>query len=132
MPLPLPARDSRTEHSWLQARSSPVARRHNRTRPYAEEDSQMTTPFNPDADYPDPRDDQQRQADGLASRAQSGALTDFGLNPHATINEMIEGIRAARLRIAGLQLEDPPIQFDVWPDPPPGDPGQPNMGVVIL
>jgi thermitase len=92
----------------------------------------MTTPFNPEDDYPDPRDDQQRQADGLASRAQSGALTDFGLNPHATINEMIEGIRAARLRIAGLQLEDPPIQFDVWPDPAPRDPDQPNMGVVIL
>jgi len=92
----------------------------------------MTTPFNPADDYPDPRDDQQRAVDRLGSSAQSDALTDFGLNPHATINEMIEGIRAARLRIADLEPEDPPIQFDVVPAPPPRDPDQPNMGIVIL
>src|ERR1700749_764916 len=104
MPLPLPARDSRTEHPWLQARSSPVARRHNRTRPHAEENSQMTTPFSPEDDYPDPRGDRQRQVDSTGSDAQSAALTDSGMNPHAQINQMIEGIREARLGLADLGL----------------------------
>jgi thermitase len=92
----------------------------------------MTTPFSPEDDYPDPRGDQQRQVDSAGSDAQSAALTDSGMNPHAYINEMIERIREARLGLADLGLEDPPLQFDVWSDPPPRDPGQPDMGIVIL
>jgi thermitase len=91
----------------------------------------MTTPFNPEDDYPDPRGDQERQVDSLGSGAQSAALTDSGLNPHATINEKIADIRRDRLATAGLVRDDPPILFDVWPDP--GSPaGQPDMGIRIL
>jgi hypothetical protein len=87
----------------------------------------MTTPFS----YPDPRDDQQRQVDSLGSRAQSAALTDSGINPHATINQKIDDIRRDRLATAGLVPQDPPILFDVWPDP--GSPaGRPDMGIRIL
>ena len=87
----------------------------------------MTTPFT----YPDPRDPQQRQVDSLGSRAQSAALTDSGMNPHATINERIDDIRRDRLATAGLVPDDPPILFDAWPDS--GSPaGQPDMGIRIL
>jgi len=87
----------------------------------------MTTPFT----YPDPRGPQQRQVDSLGSRAQSAALTDSGMNPHATINERIDDIRRDRLATAGLVPDDPPILFDAWPDS--GSPaGQPDMGIRIL
>jgi hypothetical protein len=87
----------------------------------------MTTP----PSYPDPRDDRQRQVDSLGSRAQSAALTDSGINPHATINQRIDDIRRDRLATAGLVPQDPPILFDVWPGP--GSPaGQPDMGIRIL
>src|SRR5215475_4098218 len=92
----------------------------------------MTTPFDPEDDYPDPRGDQERRVDSEGSDAQSEALTDSGTNPHAHINEMIERILRDRQRIAELGLEDPPIQFDVWPDPPPGYPDQLEMGIGIL
>ena len=91
----------------------------------------MTTPFNPEDDYPDPRGYQQRQVDSAGSDAQSAAITDSGMNPHAQINEMIEQIREARLGLADLELEDPPLQFDVLPDPQPPA-GQPDLGIRIL
>ena len=87
----------------------------------------MTTPF----PYPDPRSARQRQVDSLGSRAQSAALTDSGMNPHATINERIDDIRRDRLATVGLVRDDPPILFDVLPDPG-SPPGQPNMGIRIL
>ena len=87
----------------------------------------MTTPFS----YPDPRGARPRQVDSLAARAQSAALTDSGMNPHATINERIDDIRRDRLATAGLVRDDPPILFDVLPDPG-SPPGQPNMGIRIL
>lgn len=91
----------------------------------------MTTPFNPQDDYPDPRDDRQRQVDSLGSGAQSAALTDTGLNPHATIDEKIDEIRRDRLATAGLVRQNPPILIDVWPDPHTPA-GQPDMGTRIL
>jgi len=87
----------------------------------------MTTPFS----YPDPRGARPRQVDSLAARAQSAALTDSGMNPHATINERIDDIRRDRLATVGLVRDDPPILFDVLPDPG-SPPGQPNMGIRIL
>jgi Subtilase family len=87
----------------------------------------MTTPFS----YPDPRGARPRHVDSLAARAQSAALTDSGMNPHATINERIDDIRRDRLATAGLVRDDPPILFDVLPDPG-SPPGQPNMGIRIL
>ena len=88
--------------------------------------------FNPDDDYPDPRDDRQRADDQPNAAAQSAALTDSGGNPHEYPNDMIEGIREARLDMARFQLPDPPIQFDVLRAPRPRDPDQPDMGIVIL
>jgi len=88
--------------------------------------------FNPEEDYPDPRSDQQREDEQPSAAAQSAALTDSGGNPHEYLDHMIEGIREARLGVLDWQLEDPPIQFDVWRDPGRGDPDQPNMGIVIL
>lgn len=88
--------------------------------------------FNPEDDYPDPRDDQQRADDQQAAAAQSAALTDSGDNPHRYLDGMIEGIREARLGMLDWDLADPPIQFDVLRDPRPRDPDQPNMGIVIL
>lgn len=90
----------------------------------------MTTPISPGA-YPDPRSGQQRQVDSLGAAAQSAALTDYGPNPHATINEKIADIRRYRLATAGLVRDNPPILIDVWPDP--GSPaGEPDMGIRIL
>ena len=91
----------------------------------------MTTPFNPEDDYPDPRGYQQRGVDSAGSEAQSAAITDSGMNPHAQINEMLEQIREARLGLGDLELQDPPLQFDVLPDPQPRD-GQPDLGIRIL
>jgi Subtilase family len=88
--------------------------------------------FNPEADYPDPRDDQQREDDGPGAAQQSAAITDRGNNPHEYVDNMIESIQEARLGMADRELPDPPIQFDVWPDPRPRDPDQLNMGIVIL
>ena len=90
----------------------------------------MTTPFNPEDDYPDPRGDRQRQVDSQGSDAQSAALTDSGMNPHAHINQIIEDIREYRLGLTGL--EDPPIQFDVLPHPGQRDTDRPDMGIGIL
>lgn len=88
--------------------------------------------FNPEDDYPDSRDDEQRADDQQNAAAQSAALTDSGDNPHEYPNDMIERIREDRLDMAGLELPDPPIQFDVLRAPGPRDPDQPDMGIVIL
>ncbi len=51
----------------------------------------MTTPASiPRTITRTPVTSQQRQDDSLGARAQSAALTDYGVNPHATINEMID------------------------------------------
>jgi thermitase len=86
--------------------------------------------IHPEEDYPDPRNDAQRQTDGDIGGEQSAALTDSGPAPHRRIDRIIDRIRADRLGIAGLELRDPPIQFDVLH--PPGQPGQPNLGDMIL
>jgi thermitase len=88
--------------------------------------------FNPEDDYPDPRNDQQREDDQPSAAAQSAALTDSGDNPHEYLDDMIEAIREARLGMLDWELADAPIQFDVWRDPGRRDPDQPNMGIVIL
>ena len=88
--------------------------------------------FNPEADYPDPRNVRQRNDDGQAAAQQSAAITDRGSNPHEYVDGMIESIQAARLAVADWELRDPPIQFDVLPDPRPRDPDQPDMGITML
>jgi thermitase len=88
--------------------------------------------FNPGADYPDPRDDQQRDDEGQAAAQQSDAITDRGSNPHEYVDSMIRSIQEARLGVADWDLRDPPIQFDVLPDPRPRDPDQPDMGITML
>jgi len=86
--------------------------------------------IHPEEDYPDPRNDPQRQQDQGIGEEQSAALTDVGPDPHSRINEIIDTIRENRLDIAGLELRDPPIQFDVLRRP--GQPDQPNLGDMIL
>ena len=81
-------------------------------------------------DYPDRRNDPQRQADHGIGDEQSAALTDVGPNPHSRIDEIIDTIRENRLAIADVELPEPPIQFDVLR--PPGQPDQPNLGDMIL
>jgi subtilisin family serine protease len=86
--------------------------------------------IHPEEDYPDTRNDAQRQADGDIGDEQSEALTDVGPDPHSRIDGIIDSIRQNRLGIAGLGLPHPPIQFDVLH--PPGQPDQPNLGDMIL
>ena len=86
--------------------------------------------IHPEEDYPDTRNDLQRQADQGIGDEQSAALTDVGANPHSRIDTIINTIRANRLALAGVALPDPPIQFDVLPRP--GLPNQPNLGNMIL
>ena len=86
--------------------------------------------INPQEDYPDPRNELQRQGDQGIGAEQSGALTDIGENPHRLIDEIIARILAERREMLGFQLDDPPIQFEVLSRPSP--PGQPNLGDVIL
>jgi subtilisin family serine protease len=84
----------------------------------------------PEDDYPDPRTDAQRQDDEEIAAEQSAALTDTGADPHCRITEIIEDIQAERLATLALQLDDPPIQFDVFRRP--DRPGQADLGDVIL
>jgi hypothetical protein len=88
--------------------------------------------FNPEADYPDPRNGAQRADDADAAAQQSAAITDRGNNPHEYVDSMIEGIQEARLGVAHWELEDPPIQFDALHAPGPRDPDQPDMGITTL
>jgi thermitase len=86
--------------------------------------------IHPEEDYPDPRDDLQRQDDQGIGAAQSAALTDSGENPHRGIDEIIGRIQAERLETLSLRLANPPIKFDVLRRP--DLPDQPNQGDVIL
>jgi hypothetical protein len=88
--------------------------------------------FNPEDDYPDPRDGGQLADDQPGAAAQSAAITDRGNNPHEYVDRMVESIQEARLGLADRELADPPIQFDVLPGPRPRDPDQPDMGITTL
>ena len=89
--------------------------------------------IHPQEDYPDPRNDLQRQDDESIGAEQSGALTDVGPDPHRLIDEIIAGIQAERRETLRFHLDSPPLQFDVLPRPgPPDQPDQPDLGDTIL
>ena len=89
--------------------------------------------IHPQEDYPDPRNELQRQGDESTGAEQSGALTDVGPDPHRLIDEIIAGIQAERRETLRFHLDSPPLQFDVLPRPgPPGQPDQPDLGDTIL
>ena len=92
----------------------------------------MTT-IDPQEDYPDPRDELQRQADASIGAEQSGDLTDQGPDPHRRIDEIIARIQAERRETLRFHLASPLLQFDVLPRPaPPDQPDQPDLGDTIL
>lgn len=86
--------------------------------------------IHPEEDYPDPRNDLQRQDDENIGAEQSGALTDTGPDPHRLVDEIIAGIQAERRETRRFHLASPPIQFDVLPRH--SLPDEPDLGDMIL
>ena len=61
--------------------------------------------IHPEEDYPDPRNDLQRQDDESIGAEQSGALTDTGPDPHRLVDEIIAGIQAERRETRRFHLD---------------------------